>query len=452
MFTYGDKRTSCPGASQVCLVARPSVLRRAAGYVGGRVMKLLLTAVAGILLLQGCVPVYVPPVWDVGDEIHSADQIVEGVTTRTEVVERLGEPHWQQEQVVSYSGYTSAGWYMIASYGAGTSGLIDEEGWWVSIELDESDYVANLATSGDPWRDPKSRAELEKEALRGNVKAQYHLGRTASMRDILGAQQLDWICRSAIGGYPLARYRLGLYFETLGEPGHQQAFIWQSLASRTGLPAASAAELRLTAKAQPAEIERAKGSLAGWAPDQSYCERIIRPVLEQEARTKARKEAEEAARLAIDQEDKLHSSRLGAPAASTGASAAEDQYRRGQHFYKQSYALEGEWRELARQEAWYWTCLSAHHGQPQGQYLLGFWLSQDASSQRIASGPRDEKQAYVWYSRAAAQGLKVAQTAKADAKEDMNSTMIAEAELLVQTWQPDPASCGEPPTRSAAGS
>lgn len=411
-------------------------------------MKQSIIIALAALLLQGCVPVYVPPVWDVGDEIHDADEIVEGVTTKTEVLELLGEPHWVHGRSFRYSGSTSSGaWALLAATGnAAIGGFIDAERWWVYVSYDEDDYVETFATSRSPWVSPEERADLEKKANRGDARAKYQLGRRTSLYGELGAERLEWICASANEGYTVARYQMGRYFETLPEPDYIQAYFWQSLVAGGKLPAASAAQRRLERLASPEDTQDAKVKLASWRPDQTYCDQLISDVRLEEARVRAEREAEAAAKALRGPEEEFDLLRMEAPSAFTGASAADEQYQRGRYFYEKSYALDGEWREFATQEAWYWTCLSAHHGQPQGQYLLGFWLSQDASSQRIAPGPKDENQAYVWYSRAAAQGLKVAQTAKADAKEDMNSTMTAEAELFVQTWQPDPASCGEPPT------
>lgn len=399
------------------------------------------------LLLQGCFLVYVPPLWD-DEEIHDADQIVEGVTTKADVLELLGQPYSVYGRSFLYAGYTTSGSYWVGFY----SGHFNKEWWWVYVSFDESDYVETFATRRSRWRSPEERAVLEKRAKRGDAEAKYQLGRRASVLGGLGAERLKWICASANEGYPTARYQMGRYFETLPKPDYLQAYLWQSLVDGSTLPAASAAQRRLERLASAEIIEDAKVMVASWHPDQSYCDQLVSDVRLEEARVRSERDAEAVARALRGPEKEIDLLRMEAPPAFTGASSADEQYQRGRYFYEKSYALDGEWREFAMQEAWYWTCLSAHHGQPQGQYLLGFWLSQDASDQRIVPGHRDEMQAYVWYARAAAQGLEIAQTAKDDAKEGKSSTMTAEAERMVETWQPDPASCGAPPITTMAGS
>jgi hypothetical protein len=53
--------------------------------------------------LPGCV--YVPPVWDINDEINTVSNMKEGVATREDVLDRLGEPNGNIEaHTFTYSG------------------------------------------------------------------------------------------------------------------------------------------------------------------------------------------------------------------------------------------------------------------------------------------------------------------------------------------------------------
>ena len=49
------------------------------------------TLVSACVFLAACI--YVPPVWDVGDEIGSVDWIEEGVSTKAQVLDTMGQPH-----------------------------------------------------------------------------------------------------------------------------------------------------------------------------------------------------------------------------------------------------------------------------------------------------------------------------------------------------------------------
>ena len=86
------------------------------------------------LLLTGC---YVPPFWDIGDEIHSVGSIEEGVTTKEEVLSTSGQPHqsWDDAcgKVFWYDGDYSEGYFAISDLRSSYGGLINEERWWFAV-------------------------------------------------------------------------------------------------------------------------------------------------------------------------------------------------------------------------------------------------------------------------------------------------------------------------------
>jgi hypothetical protein len=107
----------------------------------------IIACVTSVILLQACV--YVPPVWDGSDAINLLQTIEEGITTKAEVLEQLGEPSYRNEdqRKFTYSGHKSGGFIAIGSIGMAGAGLIDEEPWWVEIQFDDNDVVVSLKSS-----------------------------------------------------------------------------------------------------------------------------------------------------------------------------------------------------------------------------------------------------------------------------------------------------------------
>ena len=98
-----------------------------------------------MLVVAGCI--YVPPVWDIGDEIDSLDFIEPGVTTKEHVLERLGEPKTSTEfpdgkGLFIYRGEKSGG--VILGLGAG--GVIALSKWMVAIDFDGNDRASAVRT------------------------------------------------------------------------------------------------------------------------------------------------------------------------------------------------------------------------------------------------------------------------------------------------------------------
>ena len=239
-----------------------------------------------ICLLQGCV--YVPPVWDGGDAIHGIEEISEGVSTRQDVLDVLGEPTSDADPgKLTYQGHSSYGFIICClslggGGGAGKVGLIEEDPWYVTVTFDDSDYVERIFTNSNPWHDPERREITLQQAEEGSPEAQYEVGMNS-----YSLLRLEWLCRSAIGGLALARYQLGRHFESMAEPDYSSAFVWHSLAAQDGLPAAQAAMERLSSATTGSETTETKHRVASWQPDPDDCHSLI----EQERRSRSRTRA-----------------------------------------------------------------------------------------------------------------------------------------------------------------
>ena len=115
------------------------------------------TLLVSLLVLLGCI--YIPPVWDINDAINNIDWIKPGVTTKEQVVKRLGEPYiiyWGEgsdgdivygERII-YRGKSSDGFIGWGMGGTGRAGLIEEEAWSIDIEFDAAGVVQKLTKSG----------------------------------------------------------------------------------------------------------------------------------------------------------------------------------------------------------------------------------------------------------------------------------------------------------------
>lgn len=97
------------------------------------------------LLMTGCF--YVPPIWDIPDAINHIDFIEPGVTTKEQVLGRLGEPDALLDGGVRYfyGGHSSGG--LLVS---GTTEIVNSRPWTVSIVFDEHDLVCSIRATGRP--------------------------------------------------------------------------------------------------------------------------------------------------------------------------------------------------------------------------------------------------------------------------------------------------------------
>ena len=104
-----------------------------------------ISMLALVLVVAGCI--YVPPVWDAGDEIYRLDFIEPGVTTKDQVLGRLGEPDTRSEapgvSSFIYQGKTVDQVFIV---GVTPVGGVETD-WWVMIEFDENDVVSQVSIS-----------------------------------------------------------------------------------------------------------------------------------------------------------------------------------------------------------------------------------------------------------------------------------------------------------------
>ncbi len=135
-----------------------------------------------IVFLGGCV--YVPPVWDAGDEIYYLDDIESGVTTKEQVLAKLGEPDIELDDGASY-------WY-TGRKGGGAGMLVVIFGfdpgsiWTVTIDFDENDVVSKVQsfTTETDWRTYGQAGTKEyfsmqlKKACDGDKLAQFVVAKT----------------------------------------------------------------------------------------------------------------------------------------------------------------------------------------------------------------------------------------------------------------------------------
>jgi hypothetical protein len=206
-------------------------------------------------LLQACL--YVPPVWDIGDAIYSADSIKEGITTKQEVLKVLGEPHAQWKEngndVFSYEGETSNGFLFIGGPGPGCCWVefMDEEHWWIRIEFDENDIVETFLTS------EKTRPQ----------QAQYELGNTLRLMGEL-AEARKWWCMAANQSHGKAQERIGDEYRygrvTDGEPDYVRAYMWYDLAASNGSIQAFPNKVNAAGKMTPEQIAEAERLAREW--------------------------------------------------------------------------------------------------------------------------------------------------------------------------------------------
>jgi len=127
-------------------------------------------AVLCILMLPACV--YVPPIWDLDDEINYADFEV-GKTTKKEVLASLGAPHYgtKDSGVFLYEGDISSGFFLIVGPTGGGGGLMTPETWWVRIVFDDRDIVRSVTSSRDDQKPVlvKLVFDMEKSLLEDQI-------------------------------------------------------------------------------------------------------------------------------------------------------------------------------------------------------------------------------------------------------------------------------------------
>ncbi len=402
------------------------------GLVTGKSIGPFVAAVFAVSL-PGCI--YVPPVWDINDEINTVSNMKEGVATREDVLDRLGEPDGGIEaHTFRYSGKDSSGYLLFCIYTSCSGGLLGEEYWTITINFDESDFVESIRMKPDPLGDPEARKAAKAKAELGDPEALYQLGRSSGSQ-----KQLERYCLAANGKLPIAQYHMGRHFETRAEADNPAAFFWHSLAAQGELPASQSALVRLANLISEDEAASAVERLENWQPDPAACDDLLereRLLVERErlANLEAQEEREKVAAAELD------ALRLSQQEAAEQGSV-DDQYRLGRYHYERTF--DGPTSEQAHHasEAWYWICRAANNGHPTGQSLLGFFYSNDNPGRPTAFIPTDLMKAYLWYSHAASNGRSEANAVKARLAERMTTDDINKAERQVIEWKPNPVEC-----------
>ncbi len=238
-----------------------------------------------LLALPGCI--YVPPVWDIGDTINDVDWIKPGVTTKAQVVERLGEPDSSGGEAINYTGKSSHGFFAVGLCGrgggcVGAGGLIEEKLWWVDIKFDKAGVVRSIDTSepSETSEQPEVRVavavdqQLLAKAEQGDVEAQFQL----SVQVEPPIEGL--LCLSANGGHAPAQYYTGGSYENgrgRFPKDPVKAYQWYALASSNEHPTAKLAGDDLAKKMSPAQIAEAERLVAEWKPDLASCGELLVP-------------------------------------------------------------------------------------------------------------------------------------------------------------------------------
>jgi hypothetical protein len=224
--------------------------------------------------------VYVPPVWDAGDEIHDVDQIRESVTTKAEVLALLGEPDFENrhDREFKYEGQSSAGFAIIVNRG----GLVNPKSWSICISFDEYDVVRYVDVPCGSREAQERLAQLRamcepplEEAIQ--LDAETQLRRVNECSELVSSLPViwRWRCLAANQGNDRAQNHLGHYYRVGSAPIQQdfvEAYKWYSLAVANGNE--RAAELRhdVSGTMTPIQMTEAGRLVAEWEPNPAECE------------------------------------------------------------------------------------------------------------------------------------------------------------------------------------
>ena len=279
-----------------------------------------------LVLLLGCA--YVPPVWDAWDKIYQLDFIEPGVTTKDEVLARLGEPDRSYEAEVRYTGHASTGALIFVLPGAPPL-VYETEEWWVIIEFDEKNVVSNVktytrkpsehyamhvidedwrlvrpgatrgtiervlgASVGDRLVDGRRGYEYTYVSAFGNVNLTVIYNRedeaeriyygqsgllpdVATDRRVTHLQQWGSLCRHAIAGDGPASSALASHYRHGWRPAKKdfvKAHLWYTRAADLGYFEAIGYRKELEGEMSLAEVSAAEWLFGQWEPQKSECE------------------------------------------------------------------------------------------------------------------------------------------------------------------------------------
>lgn len=245
-------------------------------------LRALITCATTTLFLEAC---YVPPFWDTADTINRLDWIEEGVTTKAEVLKRLGKPAFriEDQNSITYTGHKSRGLIVIGGGYTADAALIGEKFWWVDIYFDERNTVAFLVTS-EMRNSRRDEAEtkawiriLKARAEKGDAEAQFRLYNRLPPSDehlkylCLSANQGHALAQEALGDLNLAEHKSDWRMEGKGKPNKVKAFVWYGLAASNHLKRAEFLRDQLSQDMTDQEIAEAERLVAEWRPNPAEC-------------------------------------------------------------------------------------------------------------------------------------------------------------------------------------
>ena len=209
-------------------------------------------------------PPYIPPVWDRYDAINKLDTIEPGITTKEEVLKRVGRPDEKKSsgKLFEYSGWTDVTLIFIplntdVRVLSGGEGAIRYDAtnrrvlkppfnpahpgghpWTVIVRFDENDVVISVSAQ-------------EETITQGVVK------------------EAGAYCPNADLGHADAQLHIGdIYYS--GSYGQEvdpvRAWVWYSLAAKGGEMQAAEKLAQVTAVLSPEQLAEAQRQLAAWQP------------------------------------------------------------------------------------------------------------------------------------------------------------------------------------------
>ena len=103
-------------------------------------------------------------------------------------------------------------------------------------------------------------------------------------------------------------------------------------------------------------------------------------------------------------------------------------------------SIENRWLGFGKrlETAGGWYIKAANKGHAEAQYKAGLMYEHG-----VGTIPQSMGDAYLWFTLAASQGLVWGRSRRDEIARKMTAEQIAEAEKLVEAWEPDPASCEE---------
>ena len=211
-----------------------------------------------VLLVPGCI--HVPPVWEGGQERNQLDFIEQGVTTKEEVLAKLGEPVGSYKGMHGtnfvYRGHTSGG-VIVIIYVPPMGGEANPHYWIVTIAFDKNDVVSAVRTHTKEFWEYYAGDDPKGDVIESKRRANFR-------------RQLAIAC----GGHTPAQYVIAQYYDRGEgiERNKVEAFKWYSLAEPEWPEAIQFYKEKLRQEMALSEIAEAESLAAEWKPNQAGCE------------------------------------------------------------------------------------------------------------------------------------------------------------------------------------